>query len=33
VCCTASSTDRFFCRRLNRMIRALGSPKIPDTLC
>jgi len=33
VCRTASSTDCFFCRRVNRMTRALGSPKIPDTLC
>ena len=33
VCCTAASADRFFCRRVNRMTRALGSPKIPDTLC
>ena len=33
VCRTASSADCFFCRRVNRMIRALGSPKIPDTLC
>ena len=33
VCRTATSTDRFFCRRVNRMTRALGSPKIPDTLC
>ena len=31
--CTASSTDCFFCRRVNWMTRALGSPKIPDTLC
>ena len=30
---TASATDCFFCRRVNRMTRALGSPKIPDTLC
>jgi hypothetical protein len=28
----ATSADCFFCRRLNWMIRALGSPKIPDTL-
>ncbi len=33
VCRTASSTDCFFCRRVNRMTRALESPKIPDTLC
>ena len=33
VCRTASSADCFFCRRVNRMTRALGSPKIPDTLC
>jgi hypothetical protein len=33
VCCTATSTDCFFCRRVNRMTRALGSPKRPDTLC
>ena len=32
VCRTASATDCFFCRRVNRMTRALGSPKIPDTL-
>ena len=30
---TASSANCFFCRRVNRMTRALGSPKIPDTLC
>lgn len=28
--CAASSADCFFCRRVNRMTRALGSPKIPD---
>ncbi len=33
VCRTATSTDCFFCRRVNRMTRALGSPKIPDTDC
>jgi hypothetical protein len=33
VCRTASSADCFFCRRVNRMTRALGSPKIPDTFC
>ena len=33
VCRTASSTDCFFCRRVNRMTRPLESPKIPDTLC
>src|SRR3972149_3099321 len=33
VCRTAPSGDCFFCRRVNRMTRALGSPKIPDTLC
>src|SRR4030042_1324011 len=33
VCRTATSADCFFCRRVNRMTRALGSPKIPDTLC
>jgi hypothetical protein len=33
VCCTATSADCFFCRRVNRMTRALGSPKRPDTLC
>jgi hypothetical protein len=30
---TANSADCFFCRRVNRIIRALGSPKRPDTLC
>jgi len=29
----AASTSRFFPRRVNRMIRAFGSPKTPDTLC
>ena len=33
VCRTATSADCFFCRRVNRMTRALGSPKIPDTVC
>jgi len=33
VCRTATSAHCFFCRRVNRMTRALGSPKIPDTLC
>ena len=33
VCRTATSADCFFWRRVNRMTRALGSPKIPDTLC
>ena len=33
MCRTASSTDCFFCRRVNRMTRALESPKRPDTLC
>jgi len=33
VCRTAQSADRFFCRRVKRMTRALGSPKIPDTVC
>jgi hypothetical protein len=33
LCRTATSADCFFCRRVNRMTRALGSPKIPDTVC
>jgi hypothetical protein len=33
VCRTAQSADCFFCRRVKRMTRALGSPKIPDTVC
>ena len=33
VCRTATSADCFFCRRVKRMTRALGSPKIPDTVC
>ncbi len=33
MCRTATSADCFFCRRVNRMTRALGSPKIPDTVC
>ena len=33
VCRTTPSADRFFCRRVRRMTRALGSPKIPDTVC
>jgi hypothetical protein len=33
VCRTATSADCFFCRRVNRMTRALESPKRPDTLC
>ena len=33
VYCPAISADCFFCRRVNRMTRALGSPKMPDTLC
>ena len=30
---SATSANCFFRRRVNRMTRALGSPKIPDTLC
>ena len=33
VCRTATSADCFFCRRVKWMTRALGSPKIPDTVC
>ena len=33
VCRTATSADCFFCRRVKQMARALGSPKIPDTVC
>src|SRR5512139_134911 len=33
VCRPATSADCFFCRRVRRMTRALGSPKIPDTVC
>jgi len=33
LCRTAPSADRFFCRRVNRITRALGSPKIPNTVC
>jgi len=29
---TANPADSFFCLRVNRMTRALGSPKIPTTL-
>ena len=33
VCGPATSADCFFCRRVNRMTQALGSPKIPNTVC
>jgi len=33
VCRTTTSADCFFCRRVKRMTRALGSPKIPETVC
>ena len=33
VCRTTPSADSFFCRRVDRITRALGSPKIPNTVC
>ena len=33
MCRPANTADCFFCRRVNPITRALGSPKKPDTLC